>query len=530
MPIIEEIIRQIRKYVTKEKLHNIWEKIWGKDAPPAEDLFPDDLYAYYNPIYVKLVNKIKLRRFFVSIIILILGLYFLINIFDIIKNTPFLACLGKEVCITKGPKINYPHYFIRTIRLDNGDILVLTSGYYNYKYHKLVNKFPRKLFSLLFFVDFNQYDDKYSELYGETTGYTAELYNNKRKKFFKLPSPPTGLNALVKNTADEVLLLSFWDPTYGNFNTKLKKFVEKNNNIFYMKNNPLDTRLTFIKQYDANNALVITNNNHVPDHLINYGYTSEYTLKHPERLYLVNLQNFELKPLPPFALPLKYMPYRYDYRILDNGKIIVPIRACDRDLVGEYCKYTWDHIEIYDPVSNTFTAELNTNLLDQNLFDIDLPNGNVLFINKYSSSIFDNKTNKFTKITSLDEMKYNIIVDKIQRTVAQHIGIELNEPIQRTSRIIKIAPDKFLITCDHEYYTYPYMRELQSCKRTVYYNFTKNKVTTGPDFLYHIYSSSIERLTDNKSMVIGGSSIFDSGVKYDNKLPNVYTQIISVKK
>ena len=74
------------------------------------------------------------------------------------------------------------------------------------------------------------------------------------------------------------------------------------------------------------------------------------------------------------------------------------------------------------------------------------------------------------------------------------------------------------------------MRELQSCKRTVYYNFTKNKVTTGPDFLYHIYSSSIERLTDNKSMVIGGSSIFDSGVKYDNKLPNVYSQIISVKK
>ena len=58
----------------------------------------------------------------------------------------------------------------------------------------------------------------------------------------------------------------------------------------------------------------------------------------------------------------------------------------------------------------------------------------------------------------------------------------------------------------------------------------KNKVTTGPDFLYHIYSSSIERLTDNKSMVIGGSSIFDSGVKYDNKLPNVYSQIISVKK
>lgn len=530
MTIVGAIIGQIRKHVTKENLHNIWEKIWGKDAPPAEDLFPDDLYAYYNPIYVKLVNKIKLRRFFVSIIILILGIYFLINISDRIKNTPFLACFGKEVCITKGPKINYPHYFIRTIRLDNGDILVLTSGYYNYKYHKLVNKLPRKLFSLLFFVNFNRYDDKYSELYGETTGYTAELYNHKRKKFFKLPSPPTGLNALVKNSADEVLLLSFWDPIYGNFNSKLKKFVEKNDNVFYMKNNPLNTRLTFIKQYDANNALVITNNNHVPDHLINNGYTSEYTLKQPERLYLVNLQNFELKPLPPFALPLKYMPYRYDYRILSNGKIIVPIRACDRDLIGEYCKYTWDHIEIYDPVSNTFTAELNTNLLDQNLFDIDLPNGNVLFINKYSSSIFDNKTNKFTKIDSLDEMKYNIIVNKIKRTVAQHIGVDLNEPIQRTSKIIKIAPDKFLITCDREYYNYPYMQELKSCKRTVYYNFTKNKVITGPDFPYHIHSSSIEHLTDNKLIIIGGSSIFDSGEKYDNKLPNVYTQIISAKK
>ena len=78
-----------------------------------------------------------------------------------------------------------------------------------------------------------------------------------------------------------------------------------------MKNNPLNTRLTFIKQYDANNALVITNNNHVPDHLINNGYTSEYTLKQPERLYLVNLQNFELKPLPPFALPLKFCNHIY---------------------------------------------------------------------------------------------------------------------------------------------------------------------------------------------------------------------------
>ena len=286
MTIVETIIRQIRKHVTKENLHNIWEKIWGKDAPPAEDLFPDDLYAYYNPIYVKLVNKIKLRRFFVSIIISILGIYFLINISDRIKNTPFLACLGKEVCITKGPKINYPHYFISTIRLDNGDILVLTSGYYNYKYHKLVNKLPRKLFSLLFFINFNKYDDKYSKLYGETTDYSAELYNHKRKKFFKLKPPTTGSNALVKNTGDEVLLLRFWEPTYGNFNTKLKKFVEKNDNIFYMKNNPLNTRLTFIKQYDANNALVITNNNHVPDHLIDNGYTSKCKLNN-QNVYIL---------------------------------------------------------------------------------------------------------------------------------------------------------------------------------------------------------------------------------------------------
>ena len=46
MTIVGAIIGQIRKHVTKENLHNIWEKIWGKDAPPAEDLFPDDLYYH----------------------------------------------------------------------------------------------------------------------------------------------------------------------------------------------------------------------------------------------------------------------------------------------------------------------------------------------------------------------------------------------------------------------------------------------------------------------------------------------------
>lgn len=520
---IEEIIRQIRKYVTKEKLHNIWEKIWGKDAPPAEDLFPDDLYAYYNPIYVKLVNKIKLRRFFVSIIILILGLYFLINIFDIIKNTPFLACLGKEVCITKGPKLVAPDSLAITIRLNNGDIFVINptgNKGYKYLYHKLTY-IPRNILNIIPYSSYHikRFDKKYSNFLNRDPYYLVfQMYIHKNNKFIKIKNllDIRGYRgSIYKDAYDNIYIISYNGTKV--FNLKSRQFSKG------PKYTNKQHKHTFIAQYDENQV---------------FGYEYKNIISNintitsiPVRANLYNLSNGTKKELPKFAIPPKFFPMAEDYKFLSNGKIIIPIRDCNSKVRGInlYCDYIWDHIEIYDPYLNKFIAETNTDVLDKNLFDIDLPDGNVLFINKESSYIFNNKTNTFEKPDIQDQVKYANDVATIQDMSARLLGIELNNHITNTSKIIKIAPDQFLITCGNQCY-YKYSKKpTKVCNQTIYYNFTKGKITKGPNFLYPHYFSSIEKITNSNFMVIGGTSEFESFDTYFNKLPNEYTQFIWVK-
>lgn len=515
-----------------KKIYKIWQMIWGKDVAPAEDLFPDDLYAYYNPIYLKLVRKQKIRRFFVGFIILIVGFNLIGDLITTIKNIPLIACLGKEVCIYRGPKLNYPGYCTNAVSLDNGMILVTDICDYNYTYHKISRYIPWKFFQLFHpYVDHKLIiDEKYSKIIGKYKKESIELYIPKSNKFIKLTEHPklfkhqkqllkifllnVDKNVLI-GTADAIILFDSEQKTF--------KIINKNN-FFNTKNKNLNTYLLYIGEYLENKALLQTNYNNVE--VMFDWYNTQGNIKLKENLLLLDLKTFEYEFLPDFAIKPKYYPRIEDYTILENGKIIIPIRNvyCNNDVLFPQCTMKYDHTEIYDPISKKFSVE-TSDVLEDNIFAVDLPDGNILFINRTSSYIFNNKTNKFERLTKSEEKKYQKVVYELQRLFTKLFGTNLysrNQSKRKMFKVIKLDKDRFLITCS-DLYSWDNLRR---CKNTIYYNYTKDIVTEGPKFLYsHIYSD-IKRMNNYKLMVIGGrNSLF----YYEGDPPNQYTQIIQLK-
>lgn len=510
-------------------LHNIWQKIWGKDIPPAEDLFPDDLYAYYNPVYLKMVRKQRTKRFFVGFIILIVGFNLIGDLITTIKNIPLIACLGKEVCIYRGPKLNYPGYSIKAVSLDNGEILVTDLSGYNYTYHKIIRFLPRKLIKLFNGTIVPDIDSKYSKKIGKYNEESVELYIPKSNKFIKLTEHPKlfnsreGFTFALFNAGNNGLIVNAKSIILYDSEKKTLKTIDKNN-FFNTRNKNLNLILTCVAEYPGNKVLLLTNNNRV-DTLFDM-HNTRGNIKLKENLLLLDLKTFEYEFLPDFAIKPKYYPRIEDYTILENGKIIIPIRNvyCNNDVLFPQCTMKYDHTEIYDPISKKFSVE-TSDVLEDNIFAVDLPDGNILFINRASSYIFNNKTNKFERLTKSEEKKYQKVVYELQRLFTKLFGTNLysrNQSKRKMFKVIKLDKDRFLITCS-DLYSWDNLRR---CKNTIYYNYTKDIVTEGPKFLYsHIYSD-IKRMNNYKLMVIGGrNSLF----YYEGDPPNQYTQIIQLK-
>lgn len=518
---IKKLYGLVKKLLTKENLKSLWIKIWGKDAPPAEELFPDDIYAYYHPIYLKLVKKIKRRRYIIISVFVILGIMLLTNAIQAIRYNPVFACFGKEVCITRGPKLQYPYFYSTSIQFDNGDIFIIkTTGYYSYIYHMLtiiknsvVPEFIRPVRS----------NFEISKFFFQRPYKVAELYVKKHNKFIKLRGCPEEAlyEDLIKDSKNNVYILKYYTNKGVLFNAKKRKF-----SIIF--NNPIGSKdYLYITNYNSNDILVITNFNKVNSSLFQYGYTSEYELTKEERLFLHNLTNSEMTPMPKFEIAPKIFPSKKDIKVLKNGGIIVPIKTCDKKYFRQYCSNIWDHIEIYNPKLNKFKAELNTEVLNKNYFDYEMPNGNILFVNENSSWIFNINTFKFEKVDLSEEIRFKQDINKIDKLLNEIVGISLKNP-QDNPKIIKIAPDKFLITCETYERTYS-DTYISKCNNTVYYNLSKHTVTKGPEFLYPHKFAQIQRINNNTAIVTDG---YMGSFFYDYErpiLPYKYSQIIKVK-
>lgn len=523
---IKKLYGLVKKLFTKENLKSLWIKIWGKDAPPAEELFPDDIYAYYHPIYLKLVKKIKKRRYIIISVFVVLGIMLLTNAIQAIRYNPVFACFGKEVCITRGPKLQYPYFYSKSIQFDNGDIFIIkTTGYYSYIYHALAILRNSIFHGFSPVTDNKRFktDMKLSKYFPSYPFRVAELYVKKHNKFIKLRGCPEDamFDELIKDSKNNVYILKYYA-------TKGVLFNAKNRGFFKIFNSPIGSKdYLYITNYNSDNILVITNFNKVNSSLFQYGYTSEYELTKEERLFLHNLTNSEMIPMPKFEKAPKIFPSKKDIKVLKNGGIIVPIKTCERKYFRQYCSNIWDHIEIYNPKLNEFNAELNTEVLNKNYFDYEMPNGNILFVNENSSWIFNINTFKFEKVDLSEEIRFKQDINKIDKLLYEIVGISLKNP-QDNPKIIKIAPDKFLITCEKYEGTYS-DTYIPKCNNTVYYNLSKHTVTKGPEFLYPHKFAQIQRINNNTTIVMDGY-IDTSFHDYKNPLlPYKYAQIIKVK-
>lgn len=563
------------KYEIKHKLHSIWMKIWGVDPQPVNtDLFEDperynkldneetENYWKQEEIYDRQVFWLKVRRTFVGFFILILSFNlavdFLYNIYDNIRASYLLNCLGREVCIYGTGKINYPLHSMNVITLDEDKkVFISNLYYYNAMYHRIVYPFNdlRILWDALYHYwsdDIKEFDEIFEKLVPGYKVVTLENYNKIFNKFSNLRPPPAAYDEILTCGTHKIIFYlrekdSNIRPKRAIYDTITKKYTFDEDKLFWRDKNDIHTVLRILGKYDDYRYLTITRDEkNFIEKGLGHVWAGEYEfagwdkneepiytldfLKKQERLYLANIGSQTLYPLPEFAKPIKVYPQKEDIRILKNGKIIVPIRAYVYR--SKRLLMYWDHIEIYDPNTNKFIAELNTEVLKENLFDVDLPNGDILFINKNSSWIFNNKNNKFEQVSDKERHKHEIAIFKLELLLKSIIRVDLTEPILEKTKIIKLDSDKFLLTCGDSSYSDELTGRTEMCKRTFYYNVTEDKLDWGPRFLYSHYWANNARIDENKLIVAGGHPLggYSGHGVYFYKLPISKAQIIKWRK
>lgn len=539
-----KIIESLRNFFTKKNIKELCKKIWGKEPEPVdESVFDDpDRYVKFDEWkdkqywedkkrYKKEKRLLTLRRFCLSVILIFLltGLIKSVNLF--VKTNAFLSCVGRDVCIYLGPKRVYSNFMAnKVIGLKNGDALILTytgdnnyAEYYSKKYNRLSKINSKRN------IKINEYITRFGE----------------HQRFFQ--SKPT---ALIKNSNDDVLIIDEKSPLEI-FDVKNKKFIPTDVNIFNYTDNK--TPYDYITHYKNQYSLIRTNNTR-PKYLYSPRDGFRTKLTKPEKLYLFNSDDYTLTEMPPLELELKYYPRPSDIIILNNGKIIMPIRykykRFDPNEIGfnyysNNSKPATDHIEIYDPAQNRFIAETNKDILKDNIFHIVQPNNDVIFLNKNSTYLFINKDNKFIKANEELTRRNQQTVEKLAKLMFEHMGVDIEEIFGADrARVVKLAPQKFLITCnighmfafdntgDPNNAIVPLNKSnlrgyeiVQSCRNTVYFDYKNNIVKKGPKFLQQHFSAAIEQLTDGLFIVVEGHD----GYTLPPAKPNARVQFIKVK-
>lgn len=539
-----KLIEALLEFFTKKNIKELCKKIWGKEPEPVdESVFDDpDRYVKFDEWkdkhywedkkrYKREKRLLTLRRFGILILLVIVLTEVIKTANLFVKTNEFLSCVGKGVCIYLGPKKVYPEFMAnKVIGLKNGDALILTynaeknySEYYSKKYNSFSKINSKRN------IKINEYQTKFGE----------------HKKFFQ--SRPS---ALIKNSNGDVLIIDE-KAHLELFDVKNKKFIPTDVNIF----NYADTKTPYdyITHYKNQYYLIRTNNTRPK-----YSYSAKEgfgtKLTKPEKLYLFNSDDYTLTEMPALELPLKYFPRPSDIIVLNNGKIIMPIRykykhfnpdETGLNYYSNNSKPTTDHIEIYDPAQNKFIAETNRDILEDNILHIVQPNNDVIFLNKNSTYLFVNKDNKFIKANEELTERNQKAVEKLAKLMYAHMGLDIEEIFgSDRARVLLLAPQKFLITCDIGHmYTFDNTgdpnnaisslnqsklsrnEKIQACRNTVYFDYETNIVKKGPKFLQQHFSAPIEQLTDDLFIVLGG----DDGSTLPPAKPNARIQFIKVK-
>ena len=470
-------------------LKKIWQKIWGKDLPEdITEIFPDDKSK--SDVNINLYNKLKrnisLKRFIVVILMLLFSIVIFNSLFWLLgsyyKDQMIFSCLDKPVCIYKDFNIDIGSDKSKLIIEKYKELIFVINETVNYKSKPKQSKFEIKI-----------YDVKKKKV-------IKKLVKNYEHFSFSRVFP------LSKN---EIL---FYFDFFGN------NFIQYIYNI-----NENEFRQVKIDSFE--NSYLLSHNEDGLLFMSNSGQSKSYykgqinedsILSNKESLYYLNFKNLKVKKFPDFAKQPKYLPQREDILILDNGKIIIPIRINDVSLLESGS--LWDHIELYLPESNKFLAIMDTKPLENNLFNIKLKNGDILFLNVDSTYIFKNDENKFI-LASLEEIEKNkVLVEQISNVTDYSYGEKIKKNLLNKHKFIKVDDYEYLITCGNGVN----FRRDYLCNKTVYVDYAKSIVAEGPKFLSPHRNSRIYK-NDNNLFVLGGYT-------YNNKFQEIRSDDVQIIK
>ena len=489
-------LNSIYKLIDKFKI--LWQKIWGKDLPKdMTELFSNDKFEWQDQIdlYNKLKRKLTVKRFFVSATIVICSYVVLNFIFNnvvfAIKNNPTIACWNKPVCIYSGTKIKFDEKASRIIKTSfNEYIYVIT---------ELIN-----------------YEKKQSK-------FVFRIYDTKRKKIIKKlinNSETFSYTRVIPISKNEILF--FTDRVD---NSGIVYIYHINENIFEQKKIDILKNCKFLSK--SNRGIIfITNNSKAENRFRDY-LKPNNILSQKESLFYLNFSNLQIEELPDFAKRPKFLPHEKDILILENGKIIIPIRINENSFFSPENNHSvWDHIELYLPKENKFIAITDTKPLENNLFNIKLQNGDILFINLNSTYIFKNDANKFISASAEETEKNKKLIYQLSSDLDYIIGERINNLLYNKHKFIKIDDDKYLITCGYGVN----LKKDYLCNKTVYFDYGLSIVDEGPKFIYpHRDSLIIQDINNkNKYIVVGGAKFIPYEDSY-KEIINENLQIIEKK-
>lgn len=417
----------------------------------------------------------KLKDFFVKnkhLVFIIMFLFFIFTIVGgVIKSGNVIVRTGKDVHIYKGMSTGLRAYKIKSLKMADGNTIFVVIGIKNY--------LTRNLWRTVYKINAYIYDTK--------------KHTFKKIKFkyasLELPSAINSENKFIYPAYKTL----FDDETIHVYDIKNQKLNKTELCNFSKKCNLKPNNLHFIKQIAPDTALVMSQNNKLSGNPYDVN-----ELKNKENMYFFDLKKLTFKKLPDFAIPLKYYPQENDILTLKNGNFLILGRGFGKS------KMLYDHIEIYDAKQNKFIAEKNTKFIEDNIFTIDLENGNILFINTDSSFYFNVEKNKFEKTDSYESGKNKIAIYQLKNKLKETFNIYLYPEQTKRVKYIKIAPQKYLITCGDVYMDFPYKKNPNGvCKKSLIYDYQTNTIKQGPNFVYKHYQTAITPLGEN-TYAIGG--------------------------
>ena len=399
------------------------------------------------------------------------------------------------------------------ISLPTGHSIVVGHGYYNNFRHQF-----KSIYDIYLKITKKEQIKSWYDPY-----LNIEIFNMNKNSFEKIK-----INNKFKNNHEFSNLFLYENKIYIMETYYILGYIfDIQNKLNQRKYVDLNDSILFPIMVLNNDLICFSNNSHL--HTIdikdNIYFTLTPNVKEEEGLVWLDLNTFQIKKKINFEQKVNFIPLISDIKVLqENKKILIPFRQINTNARFEIEGFNNSYIQIYDIENDKFYTDYNVDILNNNLFQIKLKDGNILFINKDSSYIFDNKNNIFLEASKNEIEKNKLLTSKIESLLKEQMDIDLFDTTFYKTKIIKLNNSQYLLTCG-DYYLNQQERKKRHCNRSIYFNYWNSEVSRGPNFILDHTRANYINLSNNKTLIIGGTKKEDKDF-FD--IPNNKIQFIKI--